>query len=189
MKHYIGTKFIKAEPMTQNAFFEKVGDAKRAEDNKEGYLVEYEDGYQSWSPKYVFEKAYRELTGTLSTLEGLKVFPSEAATIGVYPDKDYNGAHQYRIQECAGFENGETQYVDTFQVLQFVKKEEDGSMTPGLQSEQVLLALIDRHEKLNARFPSEYNDRMIAGMQEAVDAMQERVEDRMTRGVMGDLKK
>lgn len=27
--------------------------------NEEGYIVEYEDGYKSWSPKTVFEKAYK----------------------------------------------------------------------------------------------------------------------------------
>lgn len=29
------------------------------ETDKAGYLVEYEDGYQSWSPADVFEKAYK----------------------------------------------------------------------------------------------------------------------------------
>jgi hypothetical protein len=34
-------------------------------DNREtrpGYLVVYPDGYRSWSPKEVFETAYRKLT-------------------------------------------------------------------------------------------------------------------------------
>ena len=42
---YIGTKLILASPADQ--------------DGKEGYDVWYEDGYRSWSPKDVFEKAYR----------------------------------------------------------------------------------------------------------------------------------
>lgn len=46
MKKYIGTKIIKAEP--------------EMEEGVEGYKVVYEDGYVSWSPKDVFEKAYRE---------------------------------------------------------------------------------------------------------------------------------
>ena len=29
----------------------------------EGYLVKYPDGYESWSPKAVFEEAYRETDG------------------------------------------------------------------------------------------------------------------------------
>lgn len=47
-KLYIGCKLIKAHP-----------DAK---DGKEGYSVEYADGYKSWSPKETFELAYREVT-------------------------------------------------------------------------------------------------------------------------------
>ena len=59
MKNYIGTKSIKAEPMTlsdYNEAFDRIVPSTKGED---GYLVEYEDGYQSWSPKDVFEKAYK----------------------------------------------------------------------------------------------------------------------------------
>lgn len=191
MEKYVGTKIIKAAAMNLGDYNAHRGWKIPENENpeKEGYLVEYSDDYQSWSPKDVFEEAYRKLTAEYpEKLHELKVFPSEAATIGVYPDKDYGGAHQYLIKECAGFSDGETQYVNTHQVLQFVKKEEDGSMTPGLQSEQVLLALIDRHVKLNKRFPSVFNEKMIEGMQMAIDAMQERVQDRLDRDVMGELK-
>ena len=34
---------------------------KPATDEEDGYLVEYNDGYKSWSPKSMFEKAYREV--------------------------------------------------------------------------------------------------------------------------------
>ena len=47
MENYIGVKIIKAEPQ------EKEG--------VPGYRVKYPDGYESWSPKDVFEKAYRKL--------------------------------------------------------------------------------------------------------------------------------
>lgn len=63
MKKYIGVKIVSAElcrgynnkPVNENdmyptnALFE------------EGYKVVYEDGYESWSPKYVFESAYKEM--------------------------------------------------------------------------------------------------------------------------------
>ncbi len=45
LKTYIGCKVIKACPMDR--------------DGKEGYAVHYPDGYVSWSPKEVFEEAYR----------------------------------------------------------------------------------------------------------------------------------
>lgn len=49
MKIYIGTKIIEAEP-----FINK--------DGKDGYKVRYQDGYESWSPKDVFERAYLPVT-------------------------------------------------------------------------------------------------------------------------------
>ena len=54
MHKYIGTKVVKAYPCPawKNAGGHKVGD--------EGYKVIYEDGYVSWSPKDVFEKAYKK---------------------------------------------------------------------------------------------------------------------------------
>jgi hypothetical protein len=44
---YIGTKIIQAMPQ-QHA------------DGRDGYQVVYEDGYTSWSPADVFERAYRK---------------------------------------------------------------------------------------------------------------------------------
>jgi hypothetical protein len=47
MKRYIGTKIVHAKPTDRSA-------------TEPGYFVQYADGYQSWSPKDVFEEAYRE---------------------------------------------------------------------------------------------------------------------------------
>lgn len=59
METYIGVKIVKAKPMNYNEAIEK---GYRVNDNlsTEGYEVEYENGYKSWSPKDVFEKAYRK---------------------------------------------------------------------------------------------------------------------------------
>jgi len=60
MKKYIGTKQVEAEPMNELAAIEK-GLARKNSDHhewREGYHVKYNDGYQSWSPKEVFEEAY-----------------------------------------------------------------------------------------------------------------------------------
>ena len=65
MKKYIGTKQVSAEPMNLGEFIEQTGrnpyvnDPDMHGNNEEGYIVEYEDGYKSWSPKAVFEKAYK----------------------------------------------------------------------------------------------------------------------------------
>jgi len=81
MKKYLGVKIVSAElcrghnnkPVNENdmyptnALFE------------EGYKVVYEDGYVSWSPKDVFEKAYKEI-GTVADKKeqiGILVNPSD----------------------------------------------------------------------------------------------------------------
>lgn len=118
-----------------------------------------------------------------------RVFPSEEQTVCVALDDTYGGAHKYRLQHSTGFNNGVATYVDEHSDIQFVQKNDNGSMTPGLQSEQLAFVLLDRCQKLNNRFPSAQNEKMIAGLQMFIDACRERVEDRMNRGVMGDLKK
>lgn len=59
MKKYIGKKTIKAMPMAKSEA-EKVLNRVivAAQEGEDGYLVEYEDGYKSWSPKETFEQAY-----------------------------------------------------------------------------------------------------------------------------------
>jgi len=55
MDTYIGTKIVRAEPEDR--------------EGAPGYAVVYEDGYRSWSPKAVFEHAYRLVTpGELALL-------------------------------------------------------------------------------------------------------------------------
>ena len=62
MKKYIGTKVIMAEPMTMKKAQKVLGRELKPETAEEdGYLVEYKDGYKSWSPKSVFEGAYHEV--------------------------------------------------------------------------------------------------------------------------------
>ncbi len=56
MKTYIGTKVVQAKP--ENRPGKKAGDPAM----QAGYKVVYEDGYESWSPKDVFERCYREIT-------------------------------------------------------------------------------------------------------------------------------
>ena len=60
MKQYIGTKIIQAEPKMRKVPAENCLADRGFED---GYKVIYPDGYESWSPKDVFEAAYRETSG------------------------------------------------------------------------------------------------------------------------------
>ena len=74
MKKYIGTKQIEAELMTLGDFVQETGknpygkDIEKHEETEQGYHVCYEDGYESWSPKDVFEKAYKVADSFLDRL-------------------------------------------------------------------------------------------------------------------------
>lgn len=63
MKKYIGTKHIEAEPMTMGEAYEKefssIKNYKVSMKDTEGYHVRYEDGYENWYPKEVFEQVYK----------------------------------------------------------------------------------------------------------------------------------
>ena len=63
MPAYIGTKIIQATPMTKSDFASEPGShVPYHGPDQEGYKVVYPDGYESWSPKEVFESAYRLVT-------------------------------------------------------------------------------------------------------------------------------
>jgi len=62
MKQYIGAKILKAEPMTSHEWVLESTGEKAVTDDAPGYKVIYPDNYTSWSPKEVFENAYREIT-------------------------------------------------------------------------------------------------------------------------------
>jgi len=77
METYYGTKKIKATPMGCGAYFSSTNRDVPADmdPDQAGYMVEYPgDGYQSWSPDYAFEAAYRK-SGEMNfghALEALK---------------------------------------------------------------------------------------------------------------------
>ena len=60
MQTYIGVKRIQAEPEER--------------DGKPGYKVVYPGGYESWSPKDVFEKAYFPMDSARITMEDIERF-------------------------------------------------------------------------------------------------------------------
>ncbi|MBE6877381.1 MAG: DUF2829 domain-containing protein [Ruminococcus sp.] len=76
-EEYIGTKRIKAKPMTRGEYnkYRSWITPENENPDDEGYLVKYyPDGYQSWSPKEIFEDAYRK-SGEMTfghALEALK---------------------------------------------------------------------------------------------------------------------
>ena len=129
------------------------------------------------------DQPFRYLDGT--------VFPSDERTIAVLMNDTYGGAHKYYFTNCVGHQDGKTAYTSGLgQVIQFLEKPADGGpVIPGVQSEQLIIALIDRTERLNEKFPSPFNDLMIRNLEGALAASRARVEDRLERDVMGKLAK
>ena len=110
MKQYIGTKMIHARPMTRGVYNGYRGWTIPANENPEddGYLVRYPDGYESWSPKDVFEEAYRETTGMPF---GLAI---EAAKKGKKIARSgWNGKSQYvELAYCISYKNHAAEVVN-----------------------------------------------------------------------------
>ena len=65
MLSFIGVKIIKAKSMNLGDYNKMKGWAIPEDENPsdEGYVVYYSDDYVSWSPKEVFEEAYRTTSG------------------------------------------------------------------------------------------------------------------------------
>lgn len=117
MKKYIGTKLIEAEPAHAYSYEDKNGtlvvsmtqkDAPKCSRLEKGYRVRYLDGYESWSPKDVFEMEYRP-TDAMSF--GLAI---EAAKKGMKITRaGWNGKGQYvQLASCVSYINPDGEVVN-----------------------------------------------------------------------------
>lgn len=115
MKQYIGTKIIQAEPATKGqAAAKRMG--LNVEDcpdtlagmKADGYRIIYPDGYESWSPKDVFEAAYRATDGMNF---GLAI---ETAKMGKKIARaGWNGKNQYvELASSISYKNGAGEIVN-----------------------------------------------------------------------------
>lgn len=117
MKQYIGTKMVMAAPalrmddgkgnvrveLLSNNPMPQPGDALDM-----GYKVVYPDGYESWSPQDVFEKAYRKTAGMSF---GLAI---EAAKKGKKIARaGWNGKNQYvELAYCISYKNNAAEVIN-----------------------------------------------------------------------------
>lgn len=64
LMQYVGVKLVHAKPMTRSEFHQAILKKEwLSPTDANGYQVTYEDGYVSWCPKEVFEKAYTCVDG------------------------------------------------------------------------------------------------------------------------------
>ena len=146
MKRYIGVKEINATPMDRQAYNDLRGWTLPADENgdDEGYLVEYIDGgkantdlyagYISWSPKDVFDRAYKPTNGMTFglALEALKRGEKVAR-------KGWNGKGQWLL-----FVDGDEYTVESFIATQTLRpwigiKTVDDQFMPWLASQSDML--------------------------------------------------
>lgn len=79
MNKYIGCKMIEAEPAFRlDEVIHPIDDLELLFDHEKekaeiGYKVQYENGYVSWSPKNVFEKAYMKLDDNKELPSGVSI--------------------------------------------------------------------------------------------------------------------
>lgn len=101
MEKYLGVKVIEAEPMSYEEFHQLGSSKEPMKPQREGYKVIYPDGYVSWSPKEVFEEAYRRIDNLNFGLaiEALKKGYKVAR-------KGWNGKNQYiELATCISYKN------------------------------------------------------------------------------------
>ena len=148
MQKYIGTKLLNAKPMKLKAATEllrrDIGYKGTLDENDDadGYLAEYPDGYQSWSPFYAFEPAYRPITNMSF---GLAI---EALKIGkIVCRAGWNGKGMYvfliqgsnNIASLHGYGFGELLGEPTFRDAMFMKTV-DNQLVPWTVSQTDALA-------------------------------------------------
>ena len=75
MKKYIGCKLIEAKEMNRGEYNKYRGWKLPENENPEdpGYLVRYSNGYESWSPKHIFENAYMEVNDNKELPSGVSI--------------------------------------------------------------------------------------------------------------------
>ena len=110
------------------------------------------------------------------------VYPETEVSVGCLDET----GHIYVLQNFKGYQKG---YSNNAVTLSFIKKLENGTLVEGLQSEQLVEMLIHRTTLLNNKFSSPQFPKMIQGLEMFLEACKERVDDRVNRGVMGELKK
>ena len=110
MKQFIGTKIIQAEPAyrVDGQVFVMANIVPCGVHIEDGYKVVYPDGYESWSPKGVFDEAYRETSGMNF---GLAI---EAAKMGKKIARaGWNGKNQYvELAYCISNKNNAAEVVN-----------------------------------------------------------------------------
>ncbi len=178
MKTYIGTKVIDAEPMTRGEYNKFSGWQIPADENPndEGYRVIYPDGYVSWSPKEVFENAYREI-GELDELK-MPLLTTKYTKVFAESDFSHNAPHKYFVAEAADGRG--------LCYIHFQEGPIKEAGVNGVCNEDLINMVIDRLEHFQkSEFKCRENAMAITKLEEALLWLRKRTMQREARGVEG----
>lgn len=172
MDTYIGTKMIKAEKATY-------GDKQfnsNMNDNAEGYKVQYSDDYISWSPKEVFEKAYKKINGEFKIVEHDLI--TNDYTIIFKDENIFNAPHNYLIENV---HNGNLLAGIHFQEGPLKENELNG-----IFMEDLIAICINRLDHFqNSEYKCDENEEAMNCLIDSLKALRKRTESRKERNVLG----
>lgn len=105
MKKYIITKVVDATPAwrVDGKVYLKDEAVPRSMNREDGYKVVYEDGYESWSPKDVFEKAYHEVVGVINFGDAINYLKAGLAV----RRKGWNGKGMFVVKQVPSHITGD----------------------------------------------------------------------------------
>jgi hypothetical protein len=181
MERYVGTKVIVAEPMNRGAYNLFRGWQIPENENPEdqGYFVQYEDGYISWSPKDTFEASYRK-TGQLVDLKH-DLLTTKHTRVLHEKDFNYNAPHHFEVWADQG------RAVPL--LVGNVHFQEGPILEAGVNgvcNEDLIAMVICRLEHFNqSEFKCRENSMAITKLEEALLWIRKRTMGREQRGVEG----
>lgn len=184
LNKYIGTKLIEAKKMNLGDYNNYRG-WKIPEDenpNREGYLVKYPDGYESWSPKEIFEQAYNKLNMTTDIPEILEhELITKENTYITHDEPVFNAPHNYTIHNSKNND-----------ILEGIHFQQGPILEVGLNGvfmEDLIAISINRLEHFqNSNFKCDENKEAIDYLEKSLNALRARTNNRKNRGVLGKYK-
>lgn len=185
MERYIGTKVIKARPITRGEYnkLRKWTIPANENPNDEGYLVEYEDGYISWSPRATFEKAYRKA----GALVELKHDLLTSKYTRVLHEKEFTNFAPHNFEVYADAGQPAPYLVGNVHFQEGPIKE---AGVNGVMNEDLIAMVIARLAHFNkSDFKCKENSMAIIKLEEALLWLRKRTMGREQRGIEGTHKK
>lgn len=181
MERFIGTKVVHAKLMNRGDYNKFKGWIIPVDENPsdEGYLVEYEDGYLSWSPKFTFEQSYRP-TGSLTDLKH-DILSTKYTRVLHEREFNFNAPHHYEVYADVG---QQTPYLVGAIHFQEGPIKEVG--VNGVCNEDLIAMVISRLEHFQqSEFRCRENATAITKLEEAMLWLRKRTMGRENRGVEG----